>query len=142
MFVRPNVSSSGKLVQPMRPGDGLLANFVPTLNAADAAKVLTPAEICGGMVVQSTTLTADRAFTLPTGAALDAVLGDVQGMEVGDSYSFIVSNAQAGAFDVVVTMPASGITFAGANQSGDVNPETQRMVTLVKTADDTFSCYM
>lgn len=137
MFIRALVSPNSHLPQPMRAGDGLLANFAPDARAAETDETLTVANISGGLVHQGTTLTSDVVYTLPT-AALIAAAFDT--MDIGDAFSFLVNNSQAAAFDVVIGAGA-GNTAVGANNSLSVPPQSTRIFTLVKTAAATFDLY-
>jgi len=133
-FNRPIVSPTGKLPQPMRSGAGMLANFAVYENAADAILTLTAAIIAGGKISQTTTLTADRIFTTDTAVNLAAAN---PGMEIGDAYSFVISSAQVGAFDIIVA-GGVGVTLQGA---GNVGLQCSRTFTLVKTAAAAFDLW-
>ena len=136
-FIRTLVSGDGKLPQVLRQGDGLLANFAPKAFAAETDETLTIAELSGGLIHQGTTLTSDVIYTLPTAAIIVAEWPE---MDVGDAYSYVVNNSQAGAFDVVIAVGA-GITKVGANNTLSVPPQSSRVFTLVKTAAATFDLY-
>lgn len=136
-FLRPNVSADGKLLQPMRAGDGYLANPGILNLAAETDETLTTAELSGGSIQQGTTLTSDVVYTLPTAALIAA---EFPTMDVGDVYVFEVTNAQVAAFDVVIAVGA-GITKVGANNTLSVPPQASRFFKLVKTAAATFNLY-
>jgi len=139
MFIRPMVRESG-MVRPMNAGDGLASNFNIKAFAAEADATLTVAEVAGGLIFQGVTLTSDVIYTLPT-AALIAAAGDAfEDMNIGDAYSFVVTNSQVGAFDVVIAVGV-GITAVGANNTLSVPPQSSRIFTLVKTAAATFDLY-
>ena len=133
-FGRVLFSADSNLGQPLRAGDGFVANVLIKENAADAALVLTVADVAGGFVTQTTTLTADRIFTTPTAALLAA---DFPTMDVGDSFVFVVSSAQTGAFDIILA-GGTGVTLKGA---GNVGLQSSRTFVLVKTAAATFDLY-
>lgn len=137
MFGRVGFSDDGKLPQPLRAGDGLVSNFRIKAFAAEADATLTIDEIGGGLIFQGTTLTSDVVYTLPTAAIIAAAFDT---MDIGDAYSFIVTNSQVGAFDVVIAVGA-GITAVGANNTLSVPPQSSRFFTLVKTAAATFDLY-
>lgn len=137
MFLRANVSADGKLVQPLRAGDGFVANLAPLNLAAETDETLTTAEISGGSVQQGTTLTSDVIYTLPTAALIAA---EWPTMDVGDCFVLEVTNAQIAAFDVVIAVGA-GITAIGANNSLSVPPQGSRLFKLIKTAAATFDLY-
>lgn len=136
-FNRVLVSSDAKIPQPMRAGDGLVSNFGIKAFAAEADATLTTAELSGGLVFQGTTLTSDVVYTLPTAAL---ILAEFASMDVGDAYSFVVTNSQAGAFDVVIAVGA-GITAVGANNTLSVPPQCSRVFTLVKTSATAMNLY-
>lgn len=136
-FNRVLLSDDGKLGQPMRPGAGLVSNVLVKAYAAEVDATLTVDDVSGGLIFQGTTLTSDVIYTLPT-AALIAAAFDT--MDVGDAYSFMVTNSQVGAFDVVIAVGA-GITKVGANNSLSVPPQSTRLFTLVKSAAATFNLY-
>ena len=136
-FQRPEVSPDGKLLQPMRVGAGLLANFSIDNRAAETDQTLTVSNISGGLIHQGVTLTSDVTYTLPTAALLAAAFPT---MDIGDAYSFVVNNSQVGAFDVVIAV-GTGITAVGANNTLSVPPQSSRIFTLVKTAAATFDLY-
>lgn len=125
-FIRTMVSGDGRLPHPMRAGDGLAANFQVYENAADAILTLTTAILSGGKIAQTTTLTADRIFTTDTAENLVAAFPE---MDVGDAFSFVVSNGQTGAFDIILA-GGTGVTLKGA---GNVGLQCSRVFTLVCT---------
>lgn len=139
-FNRVLLSPDGKLPQPMRAGIGLLANFAIDNRAAETDENLSIENVSGGLIQQGTTLTSDVVYTLPTAANILAAGTGFDTMDIGDAYSFMVTNAQAGAFDVVIAVGA-GITAIGANNTLSVPPQSTRTFTLVKTAAATFDLY-
>lgn len=138
-FNRVMISGDGRLPQPSRAGVGLVSNFEIKAFAAETDATLTVADVAGGLIFQGTTLTSDVVYTLPTAAALAAAKG-FDAMDIGDAYSFIVTNSQAGAFDVVIAV-GTDITAVGANNTLSVPPQCSRVFTLVKTAAATFNLY-
>jgi hypothetical protein len=136
-FHRANVSADGKLLQPMRAGDGFTANPIIKNFAAETDETLTTAELSGGSIQQGTTLTSDVVYTLPTAALVAA---EFPTMDITDTYVFEVTNAQAAAFDVVIAVGA-GMTAIGANNSLSVPPQSSRLFKLVKTAAATFDLF-
>lgn len=136
-FVRASVSADGKLKQPLRAGDGFIANIAPTNFNAEADATLTVAQIGGGSVNQGLTLTSDVIYTLPTAALIAAEWPE---MDVGDAFSFYVGNSQAAAFDVVIAVGV-GITAVGTNNNLTVGPQAGKMFTLIKTAAATYDLY-
>lgn len=85
---------------------GFFANIKPTAVATDVAQNLTVDQMAGGMV-QYTGFTAGRNITVPTAAAILAAATD---MDIGDSFSFIVSVVPAFAGTWVTN---TGVTLAG-----------------------------
>lgn len=136
-FNRTLVSPSGSLPHPMRAGDGLLANFAPKVFAAEADATLTVAEIAGGLVHQGTTLSSDVIYTLPTSVLIEAAFPE---MDIGDAFSFVVTNSQVGAFDVVLAIGV-GMTKIGANNTLSTPPQSSRIYTIIKTSATTHDLY-
>lgn len=87
-------------------GTGLFANIKPTAVATDSAVTMTVDQMAGGMV-QYTGFTAGRAITTPTAALILAAATD---MDIGDSFSFIVSVVPAFAGTWTA---GTGVTLAG-----------------------------
>ena len=137
MFLRVLRSPDGTLPQVGRQGDGLYANITPTNFNAEADATLTVAQLAGGSINQGLTLTSDVIYTLPTAASIAAAWTT---MDVGDAFTFFVTNSQAAAFDVVIAVN-TGITAVGTNNNLSVAPQSTRVFTLVKTAAATFSLY-
>lgn len=138
-FHRVNTYKADKMSSPSRAGTGLTANFIPNARAAETDETLSVTNVAGGLISQGTTLTSDVTYTLPTSALLLAETG-FDSMDVGDAYSFLVNNAQAAAFDVVIAV-GTGQTAVGANNSLSVPPQSSRIFTLIKTAAATFDLY-
>lgn len=136
-FIRTLVSADGKLPQPLRQGDGWVANLAPVNFNTQSDETLTVAEIGGGAILQGLTLTSDVSYTLPTAALIVAEWPE---MDVGDAFSFYVANNQAAAFDVIIVV-GTGITAVGTNNNLTVAPQASKMFTLVKTAAATFDLY-
>lgn len=136
-FKRALVSGDGSLPQPLRAGDGLLANFLPTNFNAEADATLTVAQLAGGLIQQGLTLTSDVVYTLPTAALVLAAFPE---MDDGDAYTVEVTNAQAAAFDVTIAVGAD-MTAIGTNNSLSVAPQSSRFFTLVKTSATTMDLY-
>jgi len=106
MFLRSPVSSSVNLARPMRQGDGPLANIAVTAITTDSNLTLTAAQIAGG-AVQFTGFSAGRNITVPTA---EAILAANPGMDIGDSFSLLVSITTAFAGTWVTN---TGVTLAG-----------------------------
>ncbi len=136
-FIRANVSADGKLLQPLRQGDGFVANPAITSFAAETDETVTMAELSGGSLQQGTTLTSDVIYTLPTSVLVDAEWPE---MDVGDCYTFEVTNAQAAAFDVVIAIGA-GMVKIGANNTLSVPPQCSRIFKLVKLSATAHNLY-
>jgi len=135
-FVRPLIRE-GAMVRPANVGDGLASNFLTKAYAAEADATILVSELAGGHIFQGTTLTSDVVYTLPTAALIAAAWAD---MDIGDSFSFMVTNSQVGAFDVVIAVGV-GITAVGANNTLSVPPQSTRLFVLTKTAAATFNLY-
>ena len=130
LFVRHMIRESA-MMRPSGAGDGLALNSVPYAFAAEADATLTVAQLSSNNIFQGTTLTSDVVYTLPTAILIAAACLD---MSIGDSFSFLVTNSQVGAFDVEIAVGA-GITAVGANNTLAVPPQNSRIYTLVMTDD-------
>jgi len=129
MFKRALTYAGANVSTPMRNGDGLLANIRPSIIATDANLTLTVAQIAGGLV-QFTSFTAGRNVTTPTGTLIE---GANPGMDVGDSFSFVVSAIAAFAATWVA---GTGVTLAGR---ATTPASSWSLVTVTKTAANTFT---
>jgi len=139
-FNRLEVDANGnRQLRPSRGGDGLYANIAPHSRVAETDETLTVANIDGGLVQQNTDLTSDVTYTLPTAALILAQAG-YAAMDVGDAFSFFVTNAQPEAFDVILAV-GTGITAIGAGNDLEVAPKCSKLFTLVRTGAATFDLY-
>ncbi len=117
LFKRVLATNSAGLPQVSRQGLGIVANVDITSKTTNVDHTLTVAEMAGGMVYYSA-LSAGRTVTTPTAALILAACPD---MDIGDSFSFIVSIQDAFAItwangaDVTLvgraTTPASSWSF-------------------------------
>ncbi len=130
MFLRTNVSADGKLPQPLRGGHGFIGQPSVHQRVAETDETLTVNDISGGIVQQQTTLTSDVSYTLPTAAL---ILAEYPEMDIGDTITLFVKNAQAAAFDVVLVVGA-GITKLGTNNTLSTPPQATNVFTLEKSA--------
>lgn len=105
MFVRPIVRQSGTHRE-ARIGDGTLMAIKPTVVATAGALTIGVDAILGGAAV-FTGAAGAVAYTFPTAALLLAALPD---MDIGDTYTFIISNTAA---QVATLTTAAGITLTG-----------------------------
>lgn len=106
LFKRVLSTNNSGLPQIGRQGQGLMANIDITSKTTDANHTLTVAEMSGGMVYYSA-LSAGRSVTVPLAADILAAAPD---MDIGDSFSFIVSIQDAFAITWVTN---TGVTLAG-----------------------------
>lgn len=106
LFKRVQLTSKSGLPEISRAGSGLVANFKITSKTTDADHTLTVAEMAGGFVYYSA-LSAGRAVTTPTAALILAAAPD---MDIGDSFSFIVSIQDAFA---ITWAAGTGVTLDG-----------------------------
>ena len=136
-FVRAQVSADGRLPQPLRAGDGFIANVAPKNFNTETDETITTAQLGGGVILQGLTLTSDVTYTLDTAALVAAEYPE---MDVGDAFTFYVGNNQAAAFDVIIAVGA-GMTAIGTNNNLTVAPQSGKMFTLVKTAAATFDLF-
>jgi len=79
-----------------RTGDGMLMNLRPVVNAAAGAQTISLSQILGGAAVFTG---AAGAVTYTTETAV-AILAAMPNMDIGDTYSFLVSNTAAQAATV------------------------------------------
>jgi hypothetical protein len=87
LFKRVHIFHKSGLAEPSRAGSGFLGNIQITSKTTDANHTITVAEMSGGMIYYSA-LSAGRTVTTPTAALILAACPD---MDIGDSFSFIVS---------------------------------------------------
>lgn len=106
LFNRVQATSRAGLPEVGRAGQGFLGNLFATIVAADANATLTVAQMSGGLI-QYTGFTAGRTLTVPTAALILAAAPD---MDIGDSFSFLVSIVPAFAGTWVT---AAGVTLQG-----------------------------
>jgi hypothetical protein len=106
LFKRVLSTNNSGLPQIGRQGQGLMANIDITSKTTDANHTLTVAEMSGGMVYYSA-LSAGRSVTVPLAADILAAAPD---MDIGDSFSFIVSIQDAFAITWITN---TGVTLAG-----------------------------
>jgi len=136
-FIRGLVNYNGNLPSALQAGEGMLANFGPLVNNLDASLVLTVADLSGGYIYQGATITATRLFVLPTAAA---ILAAWPSMGIGDSFPFVVTNAQTAAFTLAVGL-GSGITQAGTAGFSNIANLSSRIFLLQKTSSSTLLLY-
>lgn len=107
LFKRVLATNSAGLPQVSRQGLGIVANVDITSKTTNVDHTLTVAEMAGGMVYYSA-LSAGRAVTTPTAALILAACPD---MDIGDSFSFIVSIQDA--FAITWVAGDANVTLAG-----------------------------
>lgn len=124
LFNRVQSTSLSGLPQIGRAGQGFLGNLSPVIIAADAAATLTVAQMANGLI-QFTGFTAGRNLTVPTAALILAAAPD---MDIGDSFSFIVS--------VVPAFAGTWVTAAGVTLTGRATTPASSwsLVTVTRTA--------
>ena len=106
LFKRILATNSAGLPQVSRQGLGIVANVDITSKTTNVDHTLTVAEMASGMMYYSA-LSAGRTVTTPTAALILAACPD---MDIGDSFSFIVSIQDAFA----ITWAAdAGVTLVG-----------------------------
>ena len=107
LFKRLQYTSTGQEIPGKSSvGTGFFANIAPTVKTTDANHTLTVAEMSGGCVIYSS-FTAGRSVTTPTAALILAAASD---MDIGDSFTFLVSSTAAFAATWVA---GAGVTLAG-----------------------------
>ena len=106
LFNRVLLENAGTLPAKMRAGDGFVGNPVITEKLTDANHTITVAEMSTGVLYYSA-LSAGRTVTTPTAAQ---ILAAAVGMDVGDSFVFLVSIQDAFA---ITWAAGTGVTLRG-----------------------------
>ena len=106
LFNRVMATNRAGLPEVGRQGQGLLGNISITSKTTDANHTITVAEMSGGMIYYSA-LSAGRNVTTPTAALILAAAPD---MDIGDSFSFIVSIQDAFA---ITWVAGDSVTLVG-----------------------------
>jgi hypothetical protein len=124
LFKRVLTAPGTNIPEVSRAGLGFIGALQISSVATDAAVTMTVAQMAGGYV-QYTGFTAGRAITTPTAALILAAAPD---MDIGDSFSFVVSivPAFAGTWTAGVGVTLSGRATTPAS--------TWSIVTVTKTA--------
>lgn len=124
LFNRVQSTTRAGLPEVGRAGQGFLGNLTPVIVAADANATLTVAQMSGGLI-QYTGFTAGRTLTVPTAAQILVAAPD---MDIGDSFSFIVS--------VVPAFAGTWVTAAGVTLTGraTVPASSWSLITVTRTA--------
>lgn len=112
--------------------------------AMTTAATITVAALIGGLITGTQSSGATVAYTLPTGAVLDAGID----IAIGQAFEFSILNLSAAAADTLtLTAPASGITIVGEpvvqgshSSTGEVMGAAG-LFRMRKTAAETFICY-
>lgn len=123
---------------------GLAYKSQPTPTAKTVANTLTIAELMTGIIAAVPTATAaTAAYTLPTGALIDAGVT----MEVDDSFEWVIINSALAAADTITITADTGHTIVGGPivqslhvTTGGITGYSARFRTR-KTAADTFVSY-
>jgi len=114
MFKRACVYDKG-LERAGRPGDGFYANPIVDTVATAGNLTIALAAILGG-VAMFTGAAGAVAYTTPTAAELIAAMPE---MDIGDSYTFVISNTAAQAATVTggTDVTVSGIPVVNARSA-------------------------
>lgn len=129
-FLRVQVSNASNTLRPSRQGDGITAAISVEEVTADANATLTVAQISKGAILY-TGFSAGRTLTTPTAAL---ILAAFPSMDIGDSYSFIVSIQDAFAGTWVA---GTGVTLGGR---ATTPASSFSWVVLEKTSATTVLC--
>jgi len=105
MFVRPMVSEKG-IVRASRVGDGMSMHLARNVNANAGAQTISVPQILGGLAV-FTGAAGGVTYTTDTAVNILAAMPD---MDIGDTFSFILSNTAA---QVATIAGGSGVTASG-----------------------------
>jgi hypothetical protein len=96
-------------------GDGNLTepliDAIPLPISITAAATLTPAQVLNGVILANSGVTATQTYTLPTVAALEAVLSNSE--KVGTSFMFRVVNLGTSSGTAVIAA-GTGWTVSGS----------------------------
>lgn len=132
LFKRAQLTSMSGLPEISRAGSGMLGNFAIASKTTDANHTLTVAEMSGGLVYYSA-LSAGRTVTTPTAALILAACPD---MDIGDSFSFIVSIQDAFA---ITWAAGTGVTLDGR---ATTPASSSTMIVVIKTAATTVTWFV
>jgi hypothetical protein len=127
LFKRVLTAPGTNIPEVSRAGLGFLGALNKISIATDSALTLTVAQMSGGYI-QYTGFTAGRALTTPTAALILAACPD---MDIGDSFSFVVS--------VVPAFAATWTAGVGVTLSGRATTpaSTWSLVTVTKLTSST-----
>ena len=121
-------------------GDGNVNEIVLGTQAAPATATatatLTAAQLATGIVLGSPGSSA-AAYTLPTGALMDAAFGN---MKVNSSFDFSVTNVDGSGSGVITMTAGTGWTLVGLATVAATAGTTGRF-RVRKTADATYTLY-
>lgn len=121
-------------------GDGNLAEVtlypVPAPATATGDATLTVAQLTGGVLLGSPGSSA-AAYTLPSGAVLDAALGNAK---VGSSFDLAVINVNGSGGGIITMTTATGWTLVGL-MTIIATAGTAQMFRARKTGDATWVLY-
>lgn len=129
MFVRPMVYEKG-IARVARVGDGTGMHLARTVNSAAGAQTISVPQILGGLAV-FTGAAGGVAYTTDTAANILAAMPD---MDIGDTFSFILSNTAA---QVATIGGGAGVTASG-NLTVNAN---FRIFVLERTGAATMNLY-
>jgi len=124
-FVRPKVMQ-GNQEREARTGDGLLAHLRITTNSSAGAQTIPVAAMLGGVALFTG---AAGAVNYTTDTAAN-ILAAMPAMDIGDTYSFLLTNTAA---QVATIVAGTGVTLAGFTT---LNAATRRCI-IEKTSATT-----
>ena len=90
---------------------GLFCKHQGAPTAMTTAATITAAALIGGIITATHTAGATQAYTLPTGALLDAAL--TSHMVNNSSFDFTIINLSVAAADTITLTASAGITIVG-----------------------------
>lgn len=127
-----------KLVSGVLVGGGLLSRLVTVTTDATAGVIsYTAAQVAGGLILRDCN-GAGRADTVPTAAALLAV---IPGAQVGQAVRFTIRNTSGGATSITVTTN-TGVTLSGTMTIAQNNSKDFLAVfTNVTAASEAYTLY-
>ena len=111
--------------------------------AMTTAATITAAALLAGLITGTHAAGATQAYTLPTGADLDAALSSA--FRINGSFDFTIINLSAALADTITLTASVGITIVGKAVVDSAHADSEfpnsGMFRVRKTAADTFVAY-
>lgn len=111
--------------------------------AMTTAAIITTAGILGGIITGTHAAGATQAYTLPSGADLDAALSNA--FRINGSFEFTIINLSAALADTITLTASTGISIVGQATIDSAHTDSEfpssGRFRVRKTAADTFVAY-